>query len=42
MAKEVFLTPGGYEELEKRLEHLKVVSRREVAEKLRWQGNSAT
>lgn len=35
MAREVFLTPKGYEELEKRLEYLKVVRRREVAEKIK-------
>jgi transcription elongation factor GreA len=35
MAKDVFLTPAGYKELEDRLEHLKVVSRREVAEKIK-------
>lgn len=35
MAKEVFLTPAGFADLEKRLEHLKVVSRREVAEKIK-------
>ncbi len=35
MSKEVFLTPKGYEELEKRLEYLKVIRRREVAEKIK-------
>lgn len=35
MAKEVFLTPAGYAELEKRLENLKIVNRREVAEKIK-------
>ena len=35
MSKEVFLTPAGYKELEKRLEKLKVESRREIAEKIK-------
>lgn len=35
MAKEVFLTPEGFAELERKLERLKVVSRREVAEKIK-------
>jgi transcription elongation factor GreA len=35
MANEVFLTPEGYKELEERLEMLKVVKRREVAEKIK-------
>lgn len=35
MSKDVFLTPKGYEELEKRLEYLKVIRRREVAEKIK-------
>lgn len=35
MAKEVFLTPEGFKELEERLELLKVVRRREVAEKIK-------
>ena len=35
MSKEVYLTPKGYEELEKKLEYLKVICRREVAEKIK-------
>jgi transcription elongation factor GreA len=35
MANDVFLTPEGYKELEQRLEWLKVVRRREVAEKIK-------
>lgn len=35
MANEVFLTPEGYKDLEQRLELLKVVRRREVAEKIK-------
>jgi transcription elongation factor GreA len=35
MAKEVFLSPEGFSELEKRLEYLKVVGRKEVAEKIK-------
>ncbi len=35
MAKDIFLTPAGYKELEEKLEFLKVVKRREVAEKIK-------
>lgn len=35
MANEVFLTPEGFKELEEKLEMLKVVKRREVAEKIK-------
>ncbi len=35
MTREIFLTPAGYKELEQRLEELKVVKRREVAEKIK-------
>lgn len=35
MAKDVFLTLSGYKELEGRLEKLKVIGRREVAEKIK-------
>jgi len=35
MAKNVFLTPKGYKELEAKLDELKVVKRREVAEKIK-------
>ena len=35
MSKEVFLSSAGYAELEKKLENLKVVKRREVAEKIK-------
>ena len=35
MAQEVMLTKEGYEELEKRLEHLKVVKRAEITERIK-------
>lgn len=35
MAKDVFLTPEGKDDLEKRLENLKSVCRREIAEKIK-------
>ncbi|MCL1901756.1 MAG: transcription elongation factor GreA, partial [Firmicutes bacterium] len=35
MTKNVFLTPKGYKELEAKLDELKVVKRREVAEKIK-------
>ena len=35
MEKDIYLTPEAYKELEAKLEHLKVVKRREVAEKIK-------